>query len=202
MLSGETEILNQLLWLWVVGLNFTVTISLKSLLITLNIYLEYLHLESHCCKQYTAIFNHPIFRVWQWSAKRFLHFFRTCITGTYNHNHLLSGISMMVFFFSSKEPLIQSKVLLQPIDLQWHYTCICIWAIWPISRTHAYRYTVKPFLKDHPMGHTNVVSEDRWSLVAGSITLQYRTFSPKYLVFQDRWSFIAVVSQEMFHCTT
>ncbi len=32
--------------------------------------------------------------------------------------------------------------------------------------------TVEPVLK----GHTNVVSEDRWSLVAGSITLRYRTW--------------------------
>ncbi len=30
--------------------------------------------------------------------------------------------------------------------------------------------TVKPVLKDHPIGHKNVVCQDRWSLVTGSVT--------------------------------
>ncbi len=56
-------------------------------------------------------------------------------------------------------------------------------------------------LKDHRMSHTNVVSEDRWPLMIGSITLKYRTFRhEEYLVSQDRWSFMAVVSQDRFHC--
>ncbi len=29
--------------------------------------------------------------------------------------------------------------------------------------------TVEPVLKDHPIGHTYMVSQDRWSLVIGSI---------------------------------
>ncbi len=41
---------------------------------------------------------------------------------------------------------------------------------------------MESLLKDHPMGHTNVVSEDWSSLVAGSITLIYRTY-------QNIWSF-------------
>ncbi len=28
-------------------------------------------------------------------------------------------------------------------------------------------YTVESFLKDHPIGHKNEVSQDRWSLVTG-----------------------------------
>ncbi len=32
-------------------------------------------------------------------------------------------------------------------------------------------YTVEPVLIDHPFGHKNMVSQDRWSLVTGSFTL-------------------------------
>ncbi len=32
--------------------------------------------------------------------------------------------------------------------------------------------TVEPVLKDHPIGHKNVVCQDRWSLVTGSIILE------------------------------
>ncbi len=62
-------------------------------------------------------------------------------------------------------------------------------------------HTVEPVLKDHPIGHTNVVSQDRWSLVTGSITLKCRTFCQVQLVFQDRWTLMAVVSHDWFHCT-
>ena len=31
--------------------------------------------------------------------------------------------------------------------------------------------TVKSVLKDHPIGHKNVVCQDRWSLVTGSVIL-------------------------------
>ena len=55
-------------------------------------------------------------------------------------------------------------------------------------------------LKDHPIGYTNMVSQDRWFLVPSSITLKCRTFCQEYLVFQDRWSLMAVVSQDRFHC--
>ncbi len=33
-------------------------------------------------------------------------------------------------------------------------------------------YTMKPVLKDHPIGHKNMVSQGRWSLVTGSFTLK------------------------------
>ncbi len=39
-----------------------------------------------------------------------------------------------------------------------------------------------------PIGRINVVSQDRWSLVTGSITLKCWTFCQEYLVFQDRSS--------------
>ncbi len=45
--------------------------------------------------------------------------------------------------------------------------------------------TLEPVLKNHPMSHINVFSQDRWSLVTGSITMKYRTFRQEYLVFQD-----------------
>ena len=54
----------------------------------------------------------------------------------------------------------------------------------------------------HCTGHKIVVSQDRWSLVTGSITLKCRNFCQGYLVFEDRLSLMAVVSQDRFHCTS
>ncbi len=56
--------------------------------------------------------------------------------------------------------------------------------------------TVEPLLEDCPNGHKNVVSQDRWSLVTGSITLKYRT-CPEYLVFQGRWSHYSGLSRQV-----
>ncbi len=39
--------------------------------------------------------------------------------------------------------------------------------------------------KTTPIGHKNVVSQDRWSLVTGSFTLKCVIFCQEYLVFQD-----------------
>ncbi len=36
--------------------------------------------------------------------------------------------------------------------------------------------TVEPVLKDHPIGHKNVVCQDRWFLVTGSVILKCRFF--------------------------
>ncbi len=60
--------------------------------------------------------------------------------------------------------------------------------------------TVVSVLKDHPIGHKNVVCQDRWSLVTGSEILKCRSFCRKCVVCQDRWSLMAVVFQERFHC--
>ena len=60
-------------------------------------------------------------------------------------------------------------------------------------------YTAEPVLKDHPIGHTNVVSQDRWSLVTGSVTMKCGSFYQEYLIFQDRRSVTAEVSQNRFH---
>ncbi len=60
--------------------------------------------------------------------------------------------------------------------------------------------TVEPVIQDHPIGHKNMVSQDRWSLVTGLMALKCRTFCQAYVVFQDRWSLITVVSQDRFHC--
>ncbi len=46
--------------------------------------------------------------------------------------------------------------------------------------------TVEPVLKDHPIGHKNVVCQDRWSLVTGSAVLKCRSFCQKCVVCQDR----------------
>ena len=61
--------------------------------------------------------------------------------------------------------------------------------------------TVESVLEDHPIGHKNMVSQNRWSLVTGSFTLKCVTFCQKLVVLQDRWSLMAVVSQDRFHCT-
>ena len=46
-----------------------------------------------------------------------------------------------------------------------------------------------------------MVSQDRWSLLAGSATrtVKFRTFCQEYVVCQDRWSLMAVVSQYRFY---
>ncbi len=59
--------------------------------------------------------------------------------------------------------------------------------------------TVESVLKDHPICHKNVVFQDMWSLVTGSVILKCRSCQ-KWVVCQDRWSLMAVVSQERFHC--
>ncbi len=60
-------------------------------------------------------------------------------------------------------------------------------------------YTVEPVLKDHPIGQKNVVCQDRWSLVTGSVILKCKSCR-KCMVCQDRWSLMAVVSQDRFRC--
>ncbi len=70
-----------------------------------------------------------------------------------------------------------------------------------LAGTGMYNFTVEPVLKDWPNGHTNVVFQDRWSLVTGSVVLKCRIFCLEYLVFVDRWSVIGVVSQDRLHCT-
>ena len=60
-------------------------------------------------------------------------------------------------------------------------------------------YTVEPALKDHPIGHKNVVCQDRWSLVTGSVILKCGSCQ-KCVVCQDRWSLVAVAFQDKFHC--
>ncbi len=61
--------------------------------------------------------------------------------------------------------------------------------------------TVEPVLKDHPFGYKNVVCQERWSQVTGSVILKHRSFCQKCMVCQDRWSLMAAVSQDRFHCT-
>ncbi len=46
-----------------------------------------------------------------------------------------------------------------------------------------FAYTVEPVLKDHLIGHKNVVCQDRWSLVTGSVILKCRSFCKKCVVF-------------------
>ncbi len=55
-------------------------------------------------------------------------------------------------------------------------------------------------LENHPIGHNNVVSQDRWSLRTGYVILKCRSFCQTCVVFQDRWSLMAVVCPHSFHC--
>ncbi len=41
----------------------------------------------------------------------------------------------------------------------------------------------------------------RWSLVTGSVILKWRCVCWKCVACQDRWSLMAVVSQDRFHCS-
>ena len=60
-------------------------------------------------------------------------------------------------------------------------------------------YTVEPVLKDHPIGHRNVVCQDRWSLVTGSVIMKCtgRSFCRKCMVCQDRWSHGSGLSRQV-----
>ncbi len=60
-----------------------------------------------------------------------------------------------------------------PIDCGNVFSFICIWAIMKgfCPRKALLIHTVEPLLKECSTGHDNVVSKDRWSLVAHSITL-------------------------------
>ncbi len=63
---------------------------------------------------------------------------------------------------------------------------------------------LEPVLKDHPIGHKNVICQYRWSWVTGSAMLKCRsllTFGQKCVIFQDSWSLMAVVSRDRFHCS-
>ncbi len=86
------------------------------------------------------------------------------------------------------------------------YTCnVGAYIMYMLLKSQAYpehcvSYTVEPVFKDHPNGHKNVVCQDRWSLVTGSVVLKCRFFWRKCMVCQDRWSLMAVVSQDRFHC--
>ncbi len=65
----------------------------------------------------------------------------------------------------------------------------------PTAKRQCIHYTVGSLLKDHPISHAIVVSQDSWSLVTGAISLKCRTFCQEYMVFQlqDRWSHVTVV---------
>ncbi len=56
------------------------------------------------------------------------------------------------------------------------------WTGHPMAREREVSYTtntVEPALKDQPIGHNNMVSQYRWSLVTGSVALKCGTFSAK-----------------------
>ncbi len=59
----------------------------------------------------------------------------------------------------------------------------------------------KSVLKDCLIDHQNMVSQDRWSLVTGLITLKYRTFCQTVVLLQDRWSHGSSLSRQvsLFH---
>ena len=71
----------------------------------------------------------------------------------------------------------------------------------PCINTQTIADTVEPVLEDRPIGHKNVVSQDRWSLVTGSVAMKYRTLCQEYMVFQDRWSLMAVICLYTLYCT-
>ncbi len=54
------------------------------------------------------------------------------------------------------------------------------------SRT-CFRSRPKPVLKGCPVGHKNVVFQDRWSCWHVSVAFKGRTFCQEYVVLQDRW---------------
>ena len=72
--------------------------------------------------------------------------------------------------------------------------------------TWAILITVKSgLLKRKHIGPVNIVSQDRWSLLTGSVALKFKTFYQEFVVLQhvqDRWSVRAVVSSRGFTVVT
>ena len=58
------------------------------------------------------------------------------------------------------------------------FTMLAVVDFWSLGPQH----TVEPVLKDHPVGHKCMVSQDRLSLVPGSIALNCSTYCKKYSV--------------------
>lgn len=56
------------------------------------------------------------------------------------------------------------------------------------------------FLERPPTGHKSTLLQAWWSLVTGSDSLKYRFFCQESMVFQDRWSLEAMVSQYFTDC--
>ncbi len=79
-----------------------------------------------------------------------------------------------------------------------------IHAIYPISQAYhpdiilLYSHI---YSKDNPFPNKNVLPPDRLTLVTGSILLNRKSLWQKILIFQNRWSLMAVVSLDRFHCT-
>ncbi len=103
-----------------------------------------------------------------------------------------------ITFTSESEQSLQLKVWLQVYSwnqgifesfLPWMYS------LFEIQWYQSWKTTPKN-------GHKNVVSQDRWSVVTGSVMLKCRSFCREYIVFQDRWCLMAVVSEDRCHCTT
>ncbi len=59
------------------------------------------------------------------------------------------------------------------------------------------RYTVEHILKDYPIGHNTVISQETWSLATGSNSLKCRTLCQEYVVLQDRQFLMAVPSGDV-----
>ena len=63
--------------------------------------------------------------------------------------------------------------------------------------------TVEPVLKDHPIGHKNLVCQDRWSLATGSVILKCMSFCRKCMalsrnVVSWQWSLKTGFTVERF----
>ena len=61
--------------------------------------------------------------------------------------------------------------------------------------------TVVPLLRDHPVGHTDVVFEEGRSFIRGRKQCKPKHVSSGIVVLNVRWSLIRVVSQEGDYCT-
>ena len=83
-----------------------------------------------------------------------------------------------------KESMSQQQILVSPI-VNDRALCDRVKLGMVLGGTVCVGCTVEPIMKDHPIGRTNVVSQDRWPLVTGSVTstLKCRNFS------RNIWSF-------------
>ena len=117
------------------------------------------------------------------------------IGGNYDNLHtrvIKTCVGVFVFGFCAVLVVTSFKVFKNTPG-----TCMCLPG--PLTEQRQYSRTC---LERPPIGHKNVVSEDRWSLVTGSVILKGRSFCSKCVVFKRKvvsWQWSLKTAFTVYH---